>query len=220
MMCIKPNIEMLMPGDTIPNNAFDLLIVLALTDRQTLCVRGAYFLISKHWIHFKSLNGIRQFLTKATFCDMVWLESEEVDTVDTWTMSPKGGVWLFGTKVLNEFAHSNSLKFIYRLFRKAEFLFDQKPFTVLSAPNYCYCGNIASILASNNGQQERTKAIPGSPGVSTLLLPEPWCISFGMFTVTVAQFLPSFTPNFFYYHLQYAFYWAFSGWNAACLLLV
>lgn len=45
------------------------------------------------------------------FCDLVWSDPEDVES---WTISPRGAGWLFGSKVTYEFMEINDLKLICR----------------------------------------------------------------------------------------------------------
>jgi diadenosine tetraphosphatase ApaH/serine/threonine PP2A family protein phosphatase len=45
------------------------------------------------------------------FCDLVWSDPEDVET---WTVSPRGAGWLFGSKVTYMFMEVNDLKLICR----------------------------------------------------------------------------------------------------------
>jgi len=66
-------------------------------------------------------------------------------------MSPRGAGFLFGSDIVGQFCHQNSVIQIARAhqlvmdgFRK---MFNDSLVTVWSAPNYCYrCGNVAAIL--------------------------------------------------------------------------
>lgn len=59
---------------------------------------------------FKVFHTILIFVTGA-FCDLVWSDPEDVES---WTISPRGAGWLFGSKVTYEFMEINDLKLICR----------------------------------------------------------------------------------------------------------
>lgn len=50
-------------------------------------------------------------LFSGAFCDLVWSDPEDVES---WTISPRGAGWLFGSKVTYEFMEINDLKLICR----------------------------------------------------------------------------------------------------------
>lgn len=95
------------------------------------------------------------------------------DDIETWSVSPRGAGWLFGSRVTAEvrhtsrffpppslsfrcpldmqFNHINGIKTIARAHQLVQegykYMFDNALVTVWSAPNYCYrCGNLASIM--------------------------------------------------------------------------
>lgn len=51
------------------------------------------------------------YCTTGAFCDLVWSDPEDVET---WTVSPRGAGWLFGSKVTYMFMEVNDLKLICR----------------------------------------------------------------------------------------------------------
>lgn len=57
------------------------------------------------WINKPSI-----FISGA-FCDLVWSDPEDVET---WTVSPRGAGWLFGSKITYNFMEINDLKLICR----------------------------------------------------------------------------------------------------------
>lgn len=59
---------------------------------------------------FYCLQYLFNYLTGA-FCDLVWSDPEDVDT---WTVSPRGAGWLFGSKATHMFTEINDLKLICR----------------------------------------------------------------------------------------------------------
>jgi serine/threonine-protein phosphatase 6 catalytic subunit len=80
------------------------------------------------------------------------------DDVETWSVSPRGAGWLFGSRIASEFNYVNKLKLIARAHQlvqegyKYMFSPDNSLVTVWSAPNYCYrCGNVASVMAVREG---------------------------------------------------------------------
>lgn len=106
--------------------------------------------------------------------DLMW---SDPDDIETWSVSPRGAGWLFGSRVTNEvrpqlssrlsrpeltlssqFNQVNSLSLIARAHQlvqegyKYMFAPENNLVTVWSAPNYCYrCGNVASVMEVREG---------------------------------------------------------------------
>jgi len=96
----------------------------------------------------------------------MWSDPEDIET---WSVSPRGAGWLFGSKVTTEFTHVNGLELIARAHQLVQegfkFMFpDENLVTVWSAPNYCYrCGNVASILCLDSNQSVEFKIFEAVP---------------------------------------------------------
>lgn len=57
------------------------------------------------------LSVLLNYCIIGAFCDLVWSDPEDVET---WTVSPRGAGWLFGSKVTYMFMEVNDLKLICR----------------------------------------------------------------------------------------------------------
>ncbi|XP_076183537.1 protein phosphatase V [Ptiloglossa arizonensis] len=138
---------------------FDLLTVAALIDEQVLCVHGGLSPLIRTLDQIRMIERNQEIPHKGAFCDLVWSDPEDVKS---WTISPRGAGWLFGSNVTYTFMEDNDLKLICRAHQLVHeglrYMFDDKLVTVWSAPNYCYrCGNIASILHFST--VDRTKPV-------------------------------------------------------------
>ncbi len=97
----------------------------------------------------RTIQRCQEIPHEGPFCDLVWSDPEEIET---WSVSPRGAGWLFGSVVTKEFLQVNNLSLIARAHQLVQegykFMFsDNNLVTVWSAPNYCYrCGNVASIM--------------------------------------------------------------------------
>lgn len=149
---------------------FDLLAVAALIDDQVLCVHGGLSPAIRTLDQIRTIERNREIPHKGAFCDLVWSDPEDVES---WTISPRGAGWLFGSKVTYEFMEINDLKLICRAHQLVHegyrYIFNDKLVTVWSAPNYCYrCGNVASILQFTTVDQRNPvlfQAVPDSERV-------------------------------------------------------
>ena len=144
--------------------------MLQLIDGEVLCVHGGLSPSIRTLDQIRTIERNQEIPHKGAFCDLVWSDPEDVET---WTISPRGAGWLFGSRVTHEFMHLNGLDLICRAHQLVhegyKFMFDDKLVTVWSAPNYCYrCGNVAGILALNEDKSRKPKlfnAVPDSERV-------------------------------------------------------
>ncbi|XP_076282262.1 protein phosphatase V [Lasioglossum baleicum] len=158
---------------------FDLLTVAALIDEQVLCVHGGLSPVIRTLDQIRTIERNQEIPHKGAFCDLVWSDPEDVDT---WTISPRGAGWLFGSKVTYKFMEINDLKLICRAHQLVNegyrYMFNDKLVTVWSAPNYCYrCGNIASILQFTTVDSRRPvlfEAVPDYERVIPPIIPTPY----------------------------------------------
>ena len=81
-------------------------------------------------------------------CEFLWSDPEEIND---WEPNPRGAGVIFGVQLVDKFLNTNKVNFIVRAHQlilegyKAHF--NNKLYTVWSAPNYCYrCKNDAAIM--------------------------------------------------------------------------
>ncbi|XP_053992964.1 serine/threonine-protein phosphatase 6 catalytic subunit [Hylaeus anthracinus] len=158
---------------------FDLLTIAALINEEILCVHGGLSPLIRTLDQIRTIERNQEIPHKGAFCDLVWSDPEDVES---WTVSPRGAGWLFGSAVTYAFMEINDLRLICRAHQLVHegyrYMFDDKLVTVWSAPNYCYrCGNIASILQfSHLGRifPVLFKAVPDSERVIPPLTTTPY----------------------------------------------
>ncbi|XP_017480395.1 PREDICTED: serine/threonine-protein phosphatase 6 catalytic subunit-like [Rhagoletis zephyria] len=144
---------------------FDLLNIAAIIDDQVLCVHGGLSPDINTIDQIRTIERNQEIPCNGPFCDLVWSDPEEVDT---FTVSPRGAGWLFGSKVTHEFMHINNLELICRAHQLVQegfkYSFNDKLITVWSAPNYCYrCANVAAILVFNQANNKEAKIFDAVP---------------------------------------------------------
>lgn len=130
---------------------FDYLTIAAVIDGKILCVHGG---LSPD---IRTIDQLRANIPRnqeipheGPFCDLMWSDPEDIDGMQ---VSPRGAGYLFGARVVREFAEVNNLELLCRAHQLVQegykYMFppDKLLVTVWSAPNYCYrCGNVAAIL--------------------------------------------------------------------------
>jgi len=164
---------------TYCTQVFDLLTVAALVDDAVLCVHGGLSPDIRTLDQIRTITRNVEIPQQGPFADLMWSDPEEIET---WQVSPRGGGWLFGKKVTEEFSQINQLTLIARAHQLVQeghkYMFDDRLVTVWSAPNYCYrCGNLASILQlGENLEQvwEDFDAVPDEKTVVPLNKPIPY----------------------------------------------
>jgi diadenosine tetraphosphatase ApaH/serine/threonine PP2A family protein phosphatase len=133
-------------------DVFDHLSLAAVVEGRIFCVHAG---LSPD---IKTLDQIRLFERRmelpheGPFSDLMWSDPEDIET---WSLSPRGAGWLFGSRVTDEYNHINDLELVARAHQLVmdgfKYWFNNHSLvTVWSAPNYCYrCNNVASILKVN-----------------------------------------------------------------------
>lgn len=82
-----------------------------LIDEQVLCVHGGLSPLIRTLDQIRTIERNQEIPHRGAFCDLVW---SDPDDVDTWTVSPRGAGWLFGSKATHMFTEINDLKLICR----------------------------------------------------------------------------------------------------------
>ncbi|ORY85994.1 Metallo-dependent phosphatase [Leucosporidium creatinivorum] len=136
-------------------SVFDYLNLAAIIDGSILCVHGGLSPELRTLDQIRVIARAQEIPHEGAFCDLMW---SDPDDIDTWSVSPRGAGWLFGSRVTDEFNHVNSLTLIARAHQLVQegykFMFapTNNLVTVWSAPNYCYrCGNVASVMQVREG---------------------------------------------------------------------
>lgn len=135
---------------------FDYLTIAALVDNKILCIHGGLSPEIRTIDQIRVIDRKVEIPHEGAFCDLMW---SDPDDIETWSMSPRGAGWIFGSKVTDEFNYINGLELICRAHQLVQDGFkywfpNENLVTVWSAPNYCYrCGNVASILMVDENLQ-------------------------------------------------------------------
>lgn len=116
---------------------------------------------------FQTIERNQEIPCVGLFSDIVWSDPEDIES---FTVSPRGAGWLFGSDVTTQFMELNRLELICRAHQLVhegyKYHFNGKVVTVWSAPNYCYrCANVAAILTLNTVHDRQVKifeAVPNS----------------------------------------------------------
>lgn len=130
-------------------DVFDYLNISAIVENKILCIHAGLSPEIKTIDQIRVIDRKVEIPHEGAFCDMMW---SDPDDIETWSLSPRGAGWLFGSRVTDEFSYINGLSLICRAHQLVQegykYWFPrQNLVTVWSAPNYCYrCGNQAAIL--------------------------------------------------------------------------
>jgi len=160
-----------------PAEAFHFLFLFffqATIDNATFCVHGGLSPDLRTIDRIQTLDRCVEIPHEGPFCDLLWSDPEEIDS---WSISPRGAGWLFGSKVTSEFNQTNGLNLICRAHQLVQeglkYMFEkQNLVTVWSAPNYCYrCGNIAAILTFDENMERSPRFFTETKQNSTMLAP-------------------------------------------------
>lgn len=163
---------------------FDYLTIGALIDERVLCVHGGMSPDIHTLDDIRLLSRCQEIPHEGPFCDLVWSDPDDrkhsssviqlpttstpMATLDgaltgpsaplsSWSLSPRGAGYLFGSQVVAEFNMINDLSLICRAHQLIQegykFIFPERSLvTVWSAPNYCYrCGNVAAVMSLQPG---------------------------------------------------------------------
>lgn len=128
---------------------FDFLNISAIVDNKILCIHAGLSPEIKTIDQIRIIDRKVEIPHEGAFCDLMW---SDPDDIETWSLSPRGAGWLFGSRVADEFSYINGLSLICRAHQLVQegykFWFPKENLvTVWSVPNYCYrCGNQAAIL--------------------------------------------------------------------------
>ena len=137
--------------------AFSVMPLIALIDRDILCVHGG---LAPEWEGFDQIMNVRRPLVSfgsPVVDGILW--SDPRDSVDTYGPSPRGVGFLFGKEAVEEFCKAHKLRVIIRAHECVsngyQLMFDGKCATVFSASNYCGTeGNKGAVLHIHRGQLE------------------------------------------------------------------
>lgn len=132
---------------------------LQIIDGSILCVHGGLSPEIRSLDQVRVIARAQEIPHEGAFCDLMcvfttciqaavevfWLHRwSDPDDVETWSVSPRGAGWLFGSRITAEFNHANKLSLIARAHQlvqegyKYMFAPENSLVTVWSAPNYCY----------------------------------------------------------------------------------
>ncbi|KAL4432896.1 hypothetical protein ABPG74_014410 [Tetrahymena malaccensis] len=144
---------------------FDCLPVAALIDNKIFCVHGG---LSPQLSVINDISKIErktEIPDYGLMSDLLW---SDPDKIKGWQDSPRGIGYLFGQNIVENFCRRNNIETILRSHQLVNdgyiSFFEEKLFTIWSAPNYCYrIGNVASILEIDENTQKQFKVFEAAP---------------------------------------------------------
>ena len=128
---------------------FNTLPLAALIENRIFCVHGGLSPSLEKLDELMKLHRVKEIEHEGVISDILWSDPEE--DIEGYRISPRGAGFLFGGDAVSKFVETNKLDCVVRAHQLVlegyKIMFDNKLFTVWSAPNYCYsCGNVASIM--------------------------------------------------------------------------
>ena len=128
---------------------FNTMPLAALIENRIFCVHGGLSPNLENLDELSKLQRVKEIEHEGVISDILWSDPEE--DMEGFRISPRGAGFLFGANEVNKFVEKNKLDCVVRAHQLVlegyKIMFDNKLFTVWSAPNYCYrCGNVASIM--------------------------------------------------------------------------
>jgi len=147
-------------------DVFDYLSLAAIIDEKVFCVHGGLSPMINTLDMIRTIDRKQEVPHEGAMCDLMWSDPDA--DIDLWGLSPRGAGYLFGSKVVQKFNHTNDLNLICRAHQLVmegyKMMFDEALVTVWSAPNYCYrCGNIAAILQMDENLNREFKIFKAAP---------------------------------------------------------
>lgn len=156
-------------------DVFDYLNISAIVDNKILCIHAGLSPEIKTIDQMRVIDRKVEIPHEGAFCDLMW---SDPDDIETWSISPRGAGWLFGSRVTDEFNYINGLGLICRAHQLVQEGFKywftrENLVTVWSAPNYCYrCGNQAAILCIEEDLTKSFKIFEAVPESGKTLPPK------------------------------------------------
>jgi len=146
-------------------DVFDYMALAAVVDNAIFCVHGGLSPSVSTISQIQKFDRVQEVPHEGIMCDLLWSDPEEMDG---WGLSPRGGGYLFGGDVVEQFNRTNNISLICRAHQLVmegyKTMFNETLVTVWSAPNYCYrCGNVAAILEVDEYLNKNYKVFEAGP---------------------------------------------------------